>query len=339
MILSLEQFLISRGYEKVMDRNLVFMKELPDIVYLVQVTSANYDHCSSKEDYMRKNQQLIFYWNGQTGKNIRILNLITVPSIKCRGVTELSEGGFDVWMIDESKERIILFENQTKEFDNLYEPLEQWLVSETQSESLPVKKSPVTIGLIAVNVLVFLILSKLGDVYNSEFMFQMGAGEWRAIFYGQEYYRLLTCMFLHFGLEHLFNNMLVLFFAGVQLESKIGSIRFFILYVLSGIIGSLCSAISAMLNQQIVVSAGASGAIYGVLGAILVEMLLDKEQRKQMSLYRVFILVMGTLYLTIMDHNSTIDYIAHGGGFLSGAIIGAVFFFIKEVRKKKLAQG
>lgn len=331
-MISLEEFLTTHRYERVDDPNIVFMKELDEIVYLVQITRATYDQCSTKEDYIRKNQQLIFNWNGKTGKNVRILNIIIVPSIKCKGVVEITENVEDVWILDEAKERIVLFENQKKEFDYLYEQLETWLFKEKKEESVSWKQSPITIGLVVINILIFFIGTRLGDQQS---LYQMGAANWQAIFYGHEYYRLFTCMFLHFGIDHLFNNMLVLLIAGIQWEQKIGSLKFMIVYFISGMIGSVCSSVSSMLQQQVVISAGASGAIYGILGAIIVHIMSDRKRREQVSIMYLAVLAVGTLYLTVMGGDSTVDYLAHGVGFVTGACIEAICLIIR--RKKSLA--
>ena len=81
------------------------------------------------------------------------------------------------------------------------------------------RKEPVTAGLILLNILVFLIVEFTGSSQNTMHMLDCGAAFTPMIIQGGEYYRLFTCMFLHFGIEHLLNNMLVLFVLGSRLES------------------------------------------------------------------------------------------------------------------------
>ena len=84
-------------------------------------------------------------------------------------------------------------------------------------------RQPVNLIIAVANILVFLVLSFLGDTENAAFMAAHGASVTAYVEQG-EYYRLFTCMFLHFGLEHLFYNMLVLIFLGDALEEAVGKV-------------------------------------------------------------------------------------------------------------------
>ena len=106
--------------------------------------------------------------------------------------------------------------------------------------------------MIAVNVLVFLLTEITGSSLDSR----------------HEYYRLFTCMFLHFGLAHLGNNMLVLAFLGDSLEREVGRIRYLLIYLIGGIGASYISYYAEIRGGEAVVSAGASGAVFAVIGAL-----------------------------------------------------------------------
>lgn len=133
----------------------------------------------------------------------------------------------------------------------------------------------VTPALIAVNVAVFVIM-----VASGVSLFDPTAPvlvQWGANFgprtTGGEWWRLLTCTFLHIGLIHLALNMWVLWDIGNVVERLVGNVGFFILYVFSGLAGSLAS----MWWAPAIVSAGASGAIFGVWGAFLGFLLLRRD--------------------------------------------------------------
>ena len=98
-----------------------------------------------------------------------------------------------------------------------------------------------TTVLIVINVAVFLILSMLGDTEDAAFMLQHGAMYEPFITEGQEYYRIFTCMFLHFGITHLMNNMVMLGALGWNLELEIGKLRFIIIYFLFIFCNRYCS--------------------------------------------------------------------------------------------------
>jgi membrane associated rhomboid family serine protease len=99
----------------------------------------------------------------------------------------------------------------------------------------------------------------------------MGALEWRKVVHEHQGWRLLSCMWLHAGIIHLLTNMLSLIFIGIRLEQQFGFIRVGLIYLISGLGGSILS--SLFLQESI--SVGASGALFGLLGAMLSELLTN----------------------------------------------------------------
>lgn len=126
-----------------------------------------------------------------------------------------------------------------------------------------------TTGLIAVNIIIFAIFMFLGKSDDVLFMLDYGAMYEPCVIEGNEYYRLVTSMFLHFGIEHLLNNMVMLGALGFNLEPEIGKIRFIVIYFLSGIFGNICSLLWNTARAETVISVGASGAVFGLTGALL----------------------------------------------------------------------
>ena len=130
-----------------------------------------------------------------------------------------------------------------------------------------------TLLLILINVVVYLYVEIHGSSYDAEYMIKMGAVYEPYIVQRHEYYRLITHFFLHFGFDHLFNNMISLLILGYSLEKVTGKIRFLILYFLSGILAGIVSLAYNLSMAQESVSCGASGAIYGLMGALLFHVL------------------------------------------------------------------
>ena len=91
------------------------------------------------------------------------------------------------------------------------------------------KKEPVTVFLILINMLVFVITELTGGTEDTMHMLQCGAAYTPAIIQG-EYYRIFTSMFLHFGIQHLLNNMDMLGALGWQLEPVIGKVKYLLIY-------------------------------------------------------------------------------------------------------------
>ena len=110
------------------------------------------------------------------------------------------------------------------------------------------------------------MLEILGDTTNSRFMVDHGAMYTPMVMEGQ-YWRLFSSMFLHFGFEHLAYNMFSLFFLGDILESIVGPVRYLIIYLIGGLGGNLVSFYMSIQSESYKISAGASGAIFAVMGA------------------------------------------------------------------------
>ena len=183
------------------------------------------------------------------------------------------------------------------------------------------KKAYVNGLLIALNVLFFLYLEITGSSENAYFMYTKGAMFAPAVLEDGEYYRLLTAMFMHFGIRHIMNNMLVLFVLGDNLERALGHVKYLIFYLLCGI-GSNWVSMMAHPTDTMTVSAGASGAIFGVVGALLYVVTANKGRLEDLSTRQLVIMIFFSLYL---GYTSTgVDNTAH----LSGLVIGIVLAII-----------
>jgi membrane associated rhomboid family serine protease len=131
-------------------------------------------------------------------------------------------------------------------------------------------EAPATVGLIALNVLVYLVTIYQGGGGISEpggELFGKGALIGAQIYAQDEWYRLVTAMFLHGSLLHIALNMIVLYWCGTIVERALGTWRFLLIYFVSGIAGS---AGALLFSGPFAVTVGASGAIYGIFGALLI---------------------------------------------------------------------
>lgn len=136
-----------------------------------------------------------------------------------------------------------------------------------------------------------------------------------------EWWRLITCCFVHIGLIHLLMNMYALLSVGILLEPLLGSRKFIMAYLLSGITGSLLS----LGWHDFTVSAGASGAIFGLYGvflALLTTNIIEKTARTGLlSSILVFV-----VYNLINGMKGNIDNAAHIGGLLGGLLTGYCYY-------------
>ena len=141
-----------------------------------------------------------------------------------------------------------------------------------------------------------------------------------------EYYRLFTSNYLHFGWDHFFNNMAVFLILGSSLEKVIGSVRYVILYTGAGIAGSIISVAYYSMIGQDVLSAGASGAIFGLVGALAAIFLFCKEQRQRFDGFGIFLMIIGSLYHGFQS--GTTDNAAHIGGCIAGFILSMLLYVL-----------
>ena len=191
--------------------------------------------------------------------------------------------------------------------------------------------APVTFGLIAVNVIVFVIETLAGGSTSLPVALRFGAMTVRDLQRGQ-WWRLFTSMFVHFGFVHLICNMMSLYYLGEVLEQSMGSSIMsgsqfvFIVYICAGLLGNLLTwAVQQGQRQYNVVSAGASGAICGLLG-VSVAMLMVPVLREYMNVQGIIANVV--LCLAPGMTNKSINMWAHLGGLIAGFLLGMGYFTV-----------
>ncbi|HEX2535085.1 MAG TPA: rhomboid family intramembrane serine protease [Chitinophagaceae bacterium] len=193
----------------------------------------------------------------------------------------------------------------------------------------------ITYGLIAANLLIFIFMVVGGASLldpSSEDIIRWG-GNYKPMTEGGEWWRLFTAMFLHIGVVHLLLNMYGLFMIGNYLEPMLGKVLYAVAYLVTGLLASLTSLWWHDANS---VSAGASGAIFGIEGvflALLTTSLIPKAVRgpllKGMAVFIVYNLVYGL--------KGEVDNAAHIGGLLSGLVLGYLYYFFRKDGVQKVA--
>ena len=186
-------------------------------------------------------------------------------------------------------------------------------------------------GLVAINVLVYVAMVVSGvDFYSPSAvdLIDWGANYGPLTLAGQ-LQRLLTSMFLHIGIVHIALNMWVLWEIGPLAERLLGNLGFLFMYLIAGLMGSLASL---YWNPELI-SAGASGAIFGVVGAILAFTMLQRRSipveafsgiRSSMLAFVGYNLLFGFVLQAAKPNGIGIDMGAHLGGLLAGMICGLI---------------
>ncbi len=191
-------------------------------------------------------------------------------------------------------------------------------------------RAPVTFVLVAINVVVFFALSLFGRTEDGAYMIQHGAVYLPLMESTGEFYQLFTSMFLHFGFQHLMNNMLMLLVMGIVLEPELGSVKYLILYIVSGLGGNLLSAGFEIMTDDFSVSAGASGAIFGVVGGLIYLAILGRGRIGKLTERGLIFLVLMNIYYGVTS--TGVDNMAHIGGLIVGFIM-AVFLYRRKERR------
>lgn len=197
---------------------------------------------------------------------------------------------------------------------------------------IPQKGYMGTAVLIYANILIFILMAVDGaGVFSPKGteLLRWGANFGPLTLTG-DVWRAFTCNFIHVGVFHLIMNMYALIFIGLWLEPMIGTKRMLLSYILTG----LCSAAAGLFMHGEQISAGASGAIFGLYGivpAFLLAHRVEKEQRRALLIsIPVFI---G--YNLLNGINDNIDNAGHVGGLLSGFLLGCAYAFACKQEKRK----
>ncbi len=175
------------------------------------------------------------------------------------------------------------------------------------------KKIVVTPILITINVILFIAMYIFGNGSNDTLTLLKFGANYGPLVKNGEIFRLITCSFLHVGIFHILLNMYALYIIGPQIESFLGKAKFIFIYLISALTASLMSLIFS--NN---ISAGASGAIFGLLGSLLYfgyyyRVYLSSVLKTQIIPIIIVNLILGFLI-------SGIDNAAHIGGLIGGAI-------------------
>lgn len=210
----------------------------------------------------------------------------------------------------------------------------------------------VTLAIMAINIAGYILCTQMGEV-----VYNIGSINAEKILVDRQYYRFVTAIFLHADIEHIVSNMIYLVGLGQMVEQMIGHIRFAILYLLSGLCAGFFSVMYSVLTDNIYDAVGASGAIFGLIGALFILLVIRDMRRRAQKRYREAgvmsdqtdildedgrvipdgyesISVGKMVFVVVyMIYSGTwavgVDNAAHVGGLVSGLLIMSVMNLIK----------
>jgi membrane associated rhomboid family serine protease len=195
------------------------------------------------------------------------------------------------------------------------------------------QQAKITSILILMNVVWFAVSCffdpRMLSSFNNNGLALIGWGaDMAQLAFSGEYWRLFTNMFVHAGLTHIAMNMLALWSVGIILERLIPPFAFVGIYLLSGLFGSLASDVSTI--HQNIISCGASGAILGIITALLAYSLVNRTNLQEMPIKSILISLLLTAGFGLLP---SIDNMAHIGGAVTGFVLGGlVSLCVKKFR-------
>lgn len=194
------------------------------------------------------------------------------------------------------------------------------------------KQPIVTYIIMAICIILFILMELSGGSTNSQTLLKYGANLDVLVKNG-EYYRLFTCIFLHVGIMHLLCNMYSLYIIGREVENLFGKIKYIIIFILSGIFGSIMSL--AFTHNTI--SAGASGAIFGLLGALLYFGMHYRTYLGEAIKRSIIPIIVVNLIIGFFAEG--IDLAAHIGGLVGGVLVAMMVGVPDKSKTKDIING
>lgn len=340
----LEQQLILHGYTKAIASQAgtaVYRRQYNGDWYLIcmmQDTGRNLNRGEFHRIMEQEAEALYRQYNGG-----RIYPLGVVVSTDVAVSRKNCEGRFACWYVDALTGRLIIYEDQPGEFLDFRYLLESTLMRRDSAGNFQLQRkkrvkafrlTPVNTLIVLANIICFIWLELLGDTTDGWFMYQHGAMLIQDMDEIGEWYRLFTSAFLHFGFSHLFNNMLVLMYLGDNLEKVLGWWKYLLFYLVSAVGSSAISCIWYWLDGNVwVVSAGASGAIFGVVGGLLYVVIRNHGRLEDIRGVQLVLLIIFTLYHGITSLAGGVNNSAHVGGLAVG-ILMAMLLYHKRMREE-----
>lgn len=184
-----------------------------------------------------------------------------------------------------------------------------------------IKKYPATSSLLAIMILYYIFLTLKGGSTDTLTLLTYGAFYPPIILEYNEYYRFITSIFMHIGITHIFFNAYALYNIGPSIERLMGTKKYIAFFLLTGVFGNLATFFFSFDS----LSAGASGSIFGLLGAFLYLTRKYKENLPANVKHDILSTVVINLLITILVPNISIT--AHLGGVISGFLLS--FLFLK----------
>lgn len=266
-----------------------------------------------------------------TGDNVSIIDNKNIETIKIDGLDDFKKNKFVKEFFPKVKDTDFSDKVDPVEFFKLTEDMNKnTMKKEKKLEKIFSPKKPVvTYILIVLNLMVFLY----GVLHDNDELINMFGNNYELVQNG-EFYRLFTCMFVHADILHILFNMIALYSIGPVVERYYGKSKFLLIYLVSGLLGSIFSGVFMTADS---ISIGASGAIFGLLGSICYFTYYYRATLQ--GILRGSIMPVIIINLVIGFLSSSIDLSAHIGGLIGGILISMAIGIGDKHRKSDQING
>ncbi len=237
------------------------------------------------------------------------------------------------WFIHSEQKELRIPKKQLNSVIGIEKDIKRLLKKETQHYYDSKKEKDtyyITLILCGVNLIIWWLMERNGGSTNLKVLMEFGAQQVEYMQKTNEYWRLFTSMFLHIGVGHLFFNLFSLYIFGSRLEKYVSTQYFLLIYLGAGLIGSGVSYFVQLWTNPYIVSAGASGAIYGLIGAILVYSKAMHKPLDGLNSYVIWLVFIYGIAYSVLSPN--VGIYAHIGGFFGG--IGISIPIVRLRRQK-----
>lgn len=331
----LEKYMQDRGYfigRTKYPEITEYLKEENSCINIIQVVDCKEGSLISNDQFLQQNVSIL----SSMKKEVHIMNIVFYENLS--DAISLVKDEYMCWLIDRQTFSIYDEDNRVEDFYGLRDELNRWLMetktllesgnlnaireqlmNQQEKEVYEKKKlkkpSPVSVTLVIINTIIYLTYFVIGEPF-------IESGQMDSVLVSQgQIYRFLTAMFLHGGIQHLASNMILLYFMGEMVENKTGSVKYGIIYLISGLMGNVVSYTYELISGVQYVSVGASGAVYGIIGA-LIYLVLKKTEGLNIQINRLILMVAYCVYSSFATAH--VDFAAHLGGLFFGFIITAL---------------
>ncbi|MBE5882220.1 MAG: rhomboid family intramembrane serine protease [Lachnospiraceae bacterium] len=280
-------------------------------------------------------------WKAPNGETIDVHALSVIFSADVEKARAVGESQTFCWYIDTIKEELVIDEGKCEDFYGMKSVLNDAIkTEEILPEDISDIKNEVTIeqpvarripyvnyGLLIANLVLYFLC-----IFNSEFFYGQGAFDLVLVINEHDWYRFITSVFLHADVYHLSGNMIYLYTLGDIVERELGHVKYFVLYMLSGLAGNIMSMAFSIVMNDFTPSLGASGAIFGITGALLWIVIRNRGRHEEITIPKIIFLIAYSLYNGFVSTN--VDNAAHVGGLIGGFVL-AILLYRKKGKAKE----